>query len=303
MSVPRRMLSPIKEVWPGHERWTLEALLTEFEDQPLALGIDEESGDSVTMPLGEYLAYATRQSDDSPLYIFDDWILGQEGCPLYASYTVPRCFENDYMGCLGECRPPHRWLLIGGARSGTAPHVDPWGTAAWNTLVSGRKRWVIFPPHEVERVAALASTAAAAAADGEPLESAAHWFHRDYIAACSGAADGGVLDFEQQPGETVYVPDGWLHAVVNLELSVAVTHNFVGPHNVLASHRAMAKSDPVLAAKWLRLMLADARVATSKEFPLSAITEARAESALPQVSLEVVNTFSTDSPSIANKGY
>lgn len=32
-------------------------------------------------------------------------------------------------------------------------HIDPLGTSAWNTVVSGRKLWVLFPPHVDKNVA------------------------------------------------------------------------------------------------------------------------------------------------------
>jgi hypothetical protein len=38
-----------------------------------------------------------------------------------------------------------RWLVAGGARSGSALHTDPVG-AAWNALLVGRKRWLMSPP-------------------------------------------------------------------------------------------------------------------------------------------------------------
>ena len=40
-----------------------------------------------------------------------------------------------------------------------------------------------------------------------------------------------IFSFIQEEGETVYVPCGWHHAVLNLKTSVSVTHNFVTEKN------------------------------------------------------------------------
>ena len=37
---------------------------------------------------------------------------------------------------------------MGPARSGSSFHVDPNGTCAWNAVLKGRKKWILYPPDQ-----------------------------------------------------------------------------------------------------------------------------------------------------------
>ena len=44
---------------------------------------------------------------------------------------------QDLFRFLDDDRPPFRWILMGPLRSGSPIHIDPCGTAAWNSLIAG----------------------------------------------------------------------------------------------------------------------------------------------------------------------
>lgn len=48
---------------------------------------------------------------------------------------------------LNGCICVYRWLIIGPSRSGSSFHVDPNSTSAWNAVITGKKKWVMYPPH------------------------------------------------------------------------------------------------------------------------------------------------------------
>ena len=176
-------------------------------------------------------------------------------------------------------------VLVGPKRSGTAPHLDPIGTSAWNTLLRGRKRWVLFPPDTPKKWIKEKTYQVKGKEDDEPIDyftnivpriRAAHpdletydfvqypgtcdsdaaevdanvWVlhvchtvvpsHHGHSPVCVRACVRAcvfvcacvcVWVWVDATGETIFVPSGWWHAVLNLDDTIAVTQNFCSRTN------------------------------------------------------------------------
>lgn len=202
--------------WPAVKNWTLQALEkdTKLLNRKLKCGEDDH-GRKVKVKLKHFLSYVRMNRDDSPLYIFDSTFdEDREAKKLLQDYVVPSYFRDDLFRFISESRrPPYRWFLVGPARSGTCVHIDPLATSAWNTLIYGKKRWVLFPPNVAKRIVQGKGLIRA-----DEDDEAIHYFmfilprikrkaaslqcHDDYRGfAC--------YEFTQHAGETVFIPSGW----------------------------------------------------------------------------------------------
>ncbi|GMN45361.1 hypothetical protein TIFTF001_014549 [Ficus carica] len=219
------LLTRLADTWPARHTWTTEKLLENYGDT--SFKISQRSSHKISMKFKDYVTYMNLQHDEDPLYIFDDKF-GEVAPGLLKDYTVPYLFQEDYFDILDrDQRPPFRWLIIGPERSGASWHVDPALTSAWNTLLCGRKRWALYPPGKVP----LGVTVHVNEEDGDvniEAPTSLQWWLDFYPLL---ADEDKPIECTQLPGETISVPSGWWHCVLNLETTIAVTQNFVNPRN------------------------------------------------------------------------
>ncbi len=248
--IPNRpviIVDALSEQWPALTSWSEEYLIAHSGAKPF-----RARSTAAVMPahftMKEYLQYASQVQEESPLYLFERRFadVGQLG----ADYKIPDYFnpeefekqgltkskgyDTDLFRLLGERRPDHRWMVVGPRKSGSIFHVDPNQTNAWNVCVQGRKKWIFYPP-DVQPPGVQSSP------DGGDVivpVSIAEWlinfwsFHQE--ARCHKDPSKRPLEAVLHPGEIIFVPHGYWHMVVNLDFSVALTHNYVSTSNLFS---------------------------------------------------------------------
>ena len=186
----------------------------------------------IRVPLSVYAEYCNRNRVEHPHYAFGD-DFSDERAAFLDDYTPPELFPraDDLLEVSSRARlhfEKFRYMIIGGARTGTNLHVDPKCTCAWNTSLCGQKRWVLFPP--TTHAATLEEMGVETdLVSRSSLSPPLHWWQDVYsrLKRTGRAVSLGMKECIQGPGETIFVPAGWWHAVINLDFTVAITENLL----------------------------------------------------------------------------
>ncbi|CAD5219650.1 unnamed protein product [Bursaphelenchus okinawaensis] len=241
------ILTGIIDHWDANKKWTLDRLYKKYRNQKFKCGEDDD-GYSVKLKMKYYMDYMTSTTDDSPLYIFDSGFGDRKKSEaLLKDYEVPNFFADDLFGyATDQRRPPYRWIVIGPERSGTAIHVDPLGTSAWNALISGEKKWCLIHPSAPKSYVKPRKDEV-----GKHPDEAVTWFQTVFPRVAHDNLYPTVYA-TQRAGDVMFVPSGWWHVVINTETAIAITQNFCSSVNLPEVWKQTTKGRPQFAKHWLR---------------------------------------------------
>jgi hypothetical protein len=222
------ILQGLMEGWPAMRTWSMDHLVR-------VVGPDHRfRAEAVDLHLPAYRSYAAVCQEESPLYLFDKHFAQGPDSPLGADYAVPDHFAEDLFALLGAARPDFQWLIIGPPRSGSTFHIDPNSTNAFNAVVRGRKKWILFPPDQPP-------PGIFPSADGGEVTSPVslcEWFLHHYPQLQrlreAAAAAGRAPPFYEgvcEPGEILFVPCGrGGGGLLRLDAQCALTRMRACPH-------------------------------------------------------------------------
>jgi len=190
-----------------------EALLRRCGAQSVVLGTAEELATEgrgrLTSTLAEYVGGVMRGADPQrgrQSYAFEAGLLercerqGQppgRGDPSASLYRKPGALAS------ADSFQADLVFAVGASGSGIPFHHH---THAYNELLAGAKRWSFLPPGDRDL--------------DEGVRRRGHlaWLRE----VLPGLPPGGVLECTQQPGDVIFVPEGWWHATLNLGEVLAV---------------------------------------------------------------------------------
>eukprot|EP00927_Polykrikos_kofoidii_P041548 TRINITY_DN35420_c0_g1_i1.p1 TRINITY_DN35420_c0_g1~~TRINITY_DN35420_c0_g1_i1.p1 ORF type:complete len:867 (-),score=124.46 TRINITY_DN35420_c0_g1_i1:412-2691(-) len=242
------------EQWPCAKRWSSQRDFC-AENADITVPITElfavhglGKPQRLGVPLRHYVEYAQTNEVDFPYYPWEREFAGDRASWLETFWPPKRFFDEDAFDLSSEARTwfpysTHRFVIIGGARCGACVHQDPKASGAWNHVLFGRKRWCFFPP-DVPPSALWDGVCfpsdeggnKADAAEGYRCCPSSYWWLDAFPRLRDRASELGMLEVIQRPGDTLYVPPGWWHAVFNIPdaskgeaLTLCVTQNAVTP--------------------------------------------------------------------------
>lgn len=204
--------------WQTHN-WTLDFFKVQKGELRFPVRRKDATGgkdEQKEMQLKDYIPYLLeneKMPEENPFYLNTSFHPTQD---LLKDYMVPSYFECRFNNFRNDPeRSTLSWIYLAPTNSVTGLHIDTIASSAWNLVIYGKKFWVFYPPEQNPFL----------------YGGAVNPFAPDFVKH-ELYKNANPMVCVQEPGETIYTPSGWYHAVLNLKMGVSLTENFINQYNI-----------------------------------------------------------------------
>eukprot|EP01084_Bolivina_argentea_P107076 191481_1 len=153
-----------------------------------------------SIPIKEYMNVIMGANHNANLYAFDKTLITSNwNFQNFFNFSIPYMRDNEIRNGYNKTYQ----LALGPMNSGSPPH---WHQPAFNGLFQGKKMWWMFSPKN-----SMYSSM-----------NIMHWVKNEYKQMIKNGEIHKHYCFIQDPGDIVFVPSEWSHAVNNIQPSLAV---------------------------------------------------------------------------------
>lgn len=196
--------------WPALEKWTMDFFDSNYGgiSEFVSRSDSKLNTEDKHFSLSEYISYAKNSDDDNPYYFKSQF---HRTTSLYKDYNQPILYPCWYSQIsLQKRKYELSWIYVGAKGTFSEMHLDIWNSSAWNALISGKKLWVFYTKKQIKSL-----------------------FKDDQFSWSDNCPTqlNKPLFCIQEPGDVVFTPSGWYHAVLNLEAGISITENFINETN------------------------------------------------------------------------
>jgi hypothetical protein len=208
------LITDMIDNWPAKNKWNNEYFKKNFSGiSDMAVRPGNEK-DKRQFSISDYMTYMEENKDHHPYYFKNAKF--HLDTDMVNDYTVPDYFRS-YLDVLGKDVPRAfqlSWMYIGATGTYSSLHLDIFNTSAWNAVFSGRKIWAFYSPDQAPYL----------------YKGEVNLFAPN-LESYPNFAKAKPLICVQNPGEVVFTPSGWWHAVYNEVGGISLTENFVNDTN------------------------------------------------------------------------
>ncbi|TKI72678.1 hypothetical protein FC756_01045 [Lysinibacillus mangiferihumi] len=206
--------------WEAFKKWNLDFFKKQYGEYTVDASYNNQFYE---LSLKEYISYITEIPADQrampELYL--NWKFQYEASELSNDYNEPHFITNLFNQKFfsSKIQKQYSWIYVGPKGSGSPLHIDIDNTHGWNALLSGEKEWIFLSPDESEKIIEAKKRFPNLDLFDETILSMFPKFNYERVV--------------QEEGDLLIIPSCWWHQVINNDLTIALTENYVNKHNIL----------------------------------------------------------------------